>query len=329
MKILLKFCVILCILTGLIAFSFNFDGLASENSTDVDFKTPLKFPSRSTERVVFKPLLNLLPDGEVKLANGDRVDPALWQAVIVSTFKISDDSVRHCTATIIGPNVILTAAHCVDNGRAISMPAFVEIDGVPIALYCTMHPSWVAAGVGYNIKNDADYALCKSSTIFSGVSYENIEYTKPLTIDTLITLVGYGCTDISLDDDNKLVFKDSKGILRVGEDKVYDISFPSQRFEENGTMITTMSPKNTEPTLCPGDSGGPALRSIGNGKRSIVAVNSAVNWIGIGHEADFYSIFAPLSSDIFVSFLDEWSDFNRSVKICGYNLDRGTRGCKS
>src|SRR5688572_9280240 len=49
--------------------------------------------------------------GETRLINGKPVDRGTWTEVVRITTGTSS-----CTATVVGPRVIVTAAHCANNG---------------------------------------------------------------------------------------------------------------------------------------------------------------------------------------------------------------------
>lgn len=159
------------------------------------------------------------------LINGNPVDKAKYPAVI----NIRSASGASCTASIVGPQAILTAAHCAETGEKVS---FKTADG----------NSYTAVMIhfeGYP-KTDLDLNLGKVNKLISGV--------KPLTVRTdrfekkglVVDLIGYGCTQPGGSGGND-------GVLRKGSAKVVG----GQDFD----LVLDASPS----ALCYGDSGGPVL----------------------------------------------------------------------
>src|ERR1700756_5782048 len=56
--------------------------------------------------------------GEALIANGYAQDPERWPA---SVKFLNQDKALWCTATLIGPQVALTAAHCLDHVESLSI----------------------------------------------------------------------------------------------------------------------------------------------------------------------------------------------------------------
>lgn len=108
----------------------------------------------------------LLIDSE---GRAGREDPANWSA----TLYIQQSGFR-CTATLIGPRVLLTAAHCLRTGAS----RVIGVGDQKLELICAPHPSFRWSGLGTLL----DYALCHLSEDFPrqievspGVRTEHVE----------------------------------------------------------------------------------------------------------------------------------------------------------
>lgn len=128
-----------------------------------------------------------------------------------------------CTATIVGPRVILTAAHCTANNQVARFRIGRQIFSTRM-----------------QVNNNLDLALGVSSTDFP---------TRPASVDlntvrvgSQVTLAGFGCTQVGGGGGND-------GVLRVGNARVTQVA---------GVFIRSTNGA----ALCFGDSGGPAF-SIG------------------------------------------------------------------
>lgn len=194
-----------------------------------------------------------------------------------------------CTATLVGPQVVLSAAHCMDDGMGVEF----DYNGARIkSNACDHHP-------GYADNQTKDFALCWLSEPLTG-TWETINTDHGLVSkgDT-VTLTGYGCTEEGGGGGND-------GILREGSAKV--TKTPSR----NNFDIVTSAAKGA---LCFGDSGGPAFYS-GDSGRVVIGVNSRGNikdtsYLSAVHMAD-------------QNFMKKWSE-KRKLGICGVTLDKGCR----
>lgn len=177
--------------------------------------------------------------GTARLINGKPVDPGTYKEVISINTNGSG-----CTATIVGPKVIITAAHCAVTGAT----AKFKVDGVEysaVMARSSLYPS-----------QDHDVAL--------GVVNTEIPNIKPFSVGgkankgDAITLLGYGCINVGGGGGND-------GILRIGSSVIVDFS----EFD----MVSRMA---GGAALCYGDSGGPAFISDG-GKQKLLGINSKGN----------------------------------------------------
>lgn len=105
----------------------------------------------------------------------------------IATFKaINNTGVVICTATLVGPSTLLTAAHCVTGYKTLQLiPNYVDL---PIGLRCKIPD---------NYENGSnDYALCKLNEPLDIDLYESIsiqENDQYIEKGKKILLAGFGC----------------------------------------------------------------------------------------------------------------------------------------
>jgi hypothetical protein len=221
------------------------------------------------------------------LIGGDPVTAAEYPGV----FYTSQGNSR-CTGTLIGAQVVASAAHCMSNGGGISL----SYKGKNYSGTCTHAPQ-------YRGNSTADWALCKLSEPIPDAIAEaiNTEKERPKVGD-YIRLMGFGCVQQGGGGGND-------GTLRSNMAKV--TSLPS------GTNYDTITKDRA--ALCYGDSGGPSFVYDAAGKRYQLAINSR-------GDIRTTSYLSTISAPPAVAFYSNWSADN-GVKICGLHPD--ATGCRS
>lgn len=318
---------------------------ASENETEPRRYTIFEKPGGAPASLRFVPLAERLPDASVQLDNGVVVEAADWPATLIATL---DGSI--CTASLIGPRALLTAAHCVDLGKQpgaagpLATGGTVVIQNRTLDLACEMDPTYSSATkpARNTPRRSTDYALCTLSAPINVAQLrpESIS-TSALAVNNPVLLAGYGCTNIVIRTENgeeKLTYTEGDDKLRMGDER---ISFVGDRAgqEQVGVWATTLN-DGREPTLCPGDSGGPVFQgaTLADQRRSrrVVAVNSAVGWGGRPPAYRYYSFLSPLSTNSFRNFVAGFVRRNTNQQldgpkliICGYNQNPGVGGCRA
>lgn len=188
--------------------------------------------------VVFLALAGLRALGSGRIINGVEVPAGEFLEVV----NVDVDRGAHCTGTLVGPRVVLTAAHC---GTELA-EAEVEIDGKSRTGTFFRHKSYPA--------KDIDIGLV--------LLREEVNDVRPAIIDRTLLLgqevflLGYGCNQVGGGGATK---------LRMGTSIVVNL---------DGTDFVSRRPDGG--AFCFGDSGGPTM-SRSRGRYYVVGVASKGN----------------------------------------------------
>jgi hypothetical protein len=180
--------------------------------------------------------------------------------------------IMQCTATVVGPQLLLTAAHCVKS----TGDKVLNYDNIWYDLACTIHPDFQGSNCfGSDATSErellqctADIALCKSDEPIKGAQPELLKLSTPgFRRGAAAVVLGYGC----LQEGGK-----TSETLQVGEAVVAFV--PSNVPDMNHPLadFAHLSPKNGS-VVCDGDSGGAAYDSGKRNQRVILGVAARVN----------------------------------------------------
>ncbi|MCM2280480.1 MAG: trypsin-like serine protease [Bdellovibrionaceae bacterium] len=232
---------------------------------------------------------------DVSIISGDLVvsaDPIA--TTVVALYNGSKHTT--CTSTLVAPNVVLTAAHCLSkypNSLRVVFGVNMMSDTADVrrVLRYRVHPLFIS---GHSqITNRGDLALVQfegdSPPGFGIGSLLNTE--DALQNGTRLTIAGYGLSD-PYDET-------SSGILRKGA-----VSLRDSRFSET-EMVINQSPASADSksnkkvqAACRGDSGGPAFVKI-NGTLFVVGVARSL-YKDSKRRCQSYSVYSK------VSFYRQW-----------------------
>ena len=285
---------------GLTACSQSGGGNDRQSVAAVPAAAPSADTGSPVDGPAFDSIGDLTPPDELQTElRGARIaDPRDWPASFYT-----QSAHGSCTASIIGERVLLTAAHCVANGAAVTL----RKSGAVYRAACEHSPNYRN---GSPDGLTADYALCSLDRPIPGVPAERINGNPTaLKVNGELLLTGFGCTSNQGTGGND-------GIYRIGETTI--VGLPTATNND----ITTSGGAG----LCFGDSGGPAFLVSPGGRRMQVSVNSRVeNTSPTGTQLGPRSFLSSLSSRQGSSFLADWSKRNH-LRICG--LDQQAATCR-
>jgi V8-like Glu-specific endopeptidase len=286
--------------------------------------------------LAFKVIKRLPQSGSPSVIHGEKVTAADWPVLVIASFAASNETVN-CTATVVGPKVVLTSAHCVDaggkNGEA--RPAQLDVGGQADFMTCAMPSTYATAPIPQtdSPRSSADYALCilkvdlSSIPDFATTQYESLDTKTSLRPNAPILITGYGCTSVTVSD-CKLKAGQTDYKLRAGDARVSQVPTNSGA---DANYLQSRSSTLVDPALCPGDSGGPlvigATLKAQTIKRSVIGVNSSIAPICNAPNV-LVSRFAALNTQVFLKFLDDWLLHNGQPVVCGYNQNAGVWPCR-
>lgn len=218
--------------------------------------------------------------GGVELLDGG------FDAVFMIHTNYDNGTRSACSATLITPRTLLTAAHCVDPRKAGATSGQTFFQNLPVApprdggtwapaAEARFHPQYVPNNL---FDYDVAVVLLPAPSAVTPLPY-NRQSVAGLTGQPL-TALGYGITQ--------------EGALDFGTRRAVDLTFRAV----SATHIALGD--QAQKGICDGDSGGPSLHRFPDGVTRVVGVHNYKQPAGACHDG------LDTRVDLFSSFLQQW-----------------------
>lgn len=307
-------------------------------------------PEQTAPTLIFRMATDVLPEGGTKLASGTVIKPSDWPTLILVDISIPSQNMQsRCTGTLVGPKVVFFSAHCIDTREGPKRLSLLRIDSRDVALQCELHPDYLQADYrSPEPRSSQDFALCLLDdqgvppASLTNMQFEVIDASKVLKRGEAVLLTGYGCKSLELSAYGELIPRyDKESILGIG-DKT--IATAAGKWPKNPAYVTTLSRRGAaQPSICPGDSGGPLFSGVKasapDGARRIRGVNSEycaarsedkTMCSPTGKQGHWASVSA-MSATAFPSFgawATKWAEAHGNTIVCGINRQQGEPPCR-
>lgn len=200
-----------------------------------------------------------------------------------------------CTGSLIDTDVVLTAAHCVEDTNASHYQVaggtnpFNGAEWVENATQVAAHPSYNPQTVG---QADVGVVVLAGAPPVAPMQWLKVVDHSAYAEGTLFTAVGYGITSGTAQDDGTK----RKVDLKITE--LYSDAFLYGDSSASGQGVEG-DPYNDGKNSCSGDSGGPAIRNIG-GEDVVIGVVSFGDQSCAHYGAD-------MRTDYFAPFISQYA----------------------
>jgi secreted trypsin-like serine protease len=200
-------------------------------------------PSDEEAQTITQPIVN---------GTSDKGDPSM-----VEFLAIKGNLVAKCTATLISPHVLLTAAHCVYETKGSTYAVFPGADDAAITSADLLHVQAATYDPQYNSDPSMGHDLAIVALV-NPLSAPIIPLNRAAITDDdvgkTVRYIGYGLND---------------GVKMTGDGVKRQGSAPLGGYNQD-LLLVRANPHNT----CEGDSGGPLLVSFGGKGEAIAGITS-------------------------------------------------------
>lgn len=208
-----------------------------------------------------------LGTGDQPVIGGTRTPDGMYPAVGALVYDFGGQTLAGCTGTLITPQVVLTAAHCLDpqvTGGILPTGFTLKHDTTTSTMPMTgvmstmRHESFDINSGGSGLSQFFDIGLVFLTAPVTGVNPVRMptpDEATALTVGTELELVGYGQTSDANPNSTGVMFNAVTHAIEL---------VPTEMRVSMGTP---------DPQNCHGDSGGPALAVLGGGQRIVGIVS--------------------------------------------------------
>ncbi|KAJ2726661.1 hypothetical protein GGI07_000384 [Coemansia sp. Benny D115] len=187
-----------------------------------------------------------------------------------------------CGGTLIAPNVVLTAAHCMHgDSNKVAEPMNVTIGynsddltkmNTVKAITIAVHPDYAPLTETTNVQNDIALIEIPEITLTDTVQTVPI-YNGSISSGDELVAVGWGAT-VSSHDVKSLPYEIKGAVLKVGDDETCSQLIPDYE-SPNGPTICTLNKLSPGNSTCKGDSGSGVFVLVDN-TPYLIGLSSAI-----------------------------------------------------
>jgi secreted trypsin-like serine protease len=199
---------------------------------------------------------------EPRIVGGTPVPDGKYPFMAALDIRFRDGSGASCDGTLIDPNSVLTAAHCLVQPQTSASGVRVEVGGTAksqpqfqlrAATTATIHPSYAPSRT-----QSYDAAVLKLDSPVTGIKPINLATAKQNTLETpgrLLTVAGWGRTDPN--DATSAVDRMREVSLPVVSDATTQQAIPYQAPFQYVPSLMVATDSQAGKDAAQGDSGGP------------------------------------------------------------------------
>jgi len=211
----------------------------------------------------------LAPDAPepLHIVGGTEAGQCQWPTV-VSMLTGGENTL--CSGTLIHPQVVLTAAHCLIPEAPIQSVSFGEqapdagvAVGVSDVAFCTAHPDYASFGA-----HDVAFCVLQVPVSLQITPLLRGCETNVLAPGQEVVIAGFGSTFATVDDEGNILTIEGVGTKRYTTQTIHSID------DEIG-VVNLVGPNGSQ-SACFGDSGGPAFVRMQDGTWRVFGTGSTV-----------------------------------------------------